>query len=698
LRIRRYIQFFILLILFTGLGSSRSEAQKGRTVIDTLYRDTVRTKTSFKDNSPPLRLGIGGGYGVNFYTNDNLPLPLATGCDSFLSATSPGLSFGAEVSIPISTNNDLFITPFLSYRDVKGEFVFGQFYTDVVSGERQGLEFEHTITAYTKSVGIGAKIDWQFINRIFGGMGFEIATLFDQTYDKILRPTGPGGFEGGARDSLESVGDLPNAHSILPSLLFSLRAEFPLSSRLFASPGVAFSLPLSGTTDYFKFTSLQGTLSLHYDLTPASDTITEYIRDSIPHFVSRFIPDTPKSSLKVSIDVFGKNRDGEEERVIRIDVVDVKARVAFPFLNYIFFDEGSSLIPLRYITYRSPEEAEQRFKGLSDRNSEKLLNLYHEVLNVLGFRMKSIPTSRITLTGSTSNTGSESGNIALARKRAQTVKDYLVAVWGIGPERIAIEGRLLPLRPSPQTLKQGQEENRRVEITSNDERLTDPIIVTNTEHIATPSDLILRPRFDVDTGIQHVVTVMRIGNTVIDKYDGDMIGFLNRKPSWSLTEDALSQKDDSLILFLEATDSLGASASATNTIPLQRTRSERDRDQELERYSLILFGFDDDKLGTKNERTISFVAESFKKMKPEIVNVLGYTDETGDPSYNDELSRRRADQAIKQLEASLKQKKVSLPAKTFIEGKGSREVLYDNTLPEGRFFSRTVNITLGKSK
>lgn len=696
MRIRRYIQFFFPVILLVVLVANRSEAQKGRTVIDTLYRDTLRTKILFND-SQPLRLGGGGGYGVNFYSNDNLPLPLATGCDSFLSAASPGLSFAAEIAIPISTNNDLFVTPFLSYRDLKGEFVYGQFYTDVVGDERQGLEFEHTISAYTKSLGFGAKLDWQFINRVFGSMGFEVATLFDQTYDKILRPTGPGGFEGGARDSLESAGDLPNAHSIIPSLLFSLRAEFPLSSRLYASPGVTFMLPISGTTDYFNHTSLQGTLSFHYDLSPASDTTIEFIRDSIPYFVSRFIPDTPRSGLKVSIDVFGKNRDGQEERVIRIDVVDVKARVAFPFLNYIFFDEGSSSIPLRYITYPSPEEAERRFKALSDRNGEKLLNLYHEVLNVLGSRMKSISTSRITLTGSTSNTGSESGNITLARKRAQTVKDYLVSIWGIEPERITVEGRLLPLRPSPQALKQGQEENRRVEITSNDERLTDPIIVTNTEHIATPSDLILRPHFDVDTGIQRVITLMRIGNTIIDKYDGDLDG-LNLKTSWSLTDDALSQKNDSLTLFLEVTDSVGTTASATNTIPLQRTRSERDREQELERFSLILFGFDDDKLGTKNERTISFVAESFRKMKPEIVNVLGYTDETGDPSYNDELSRRRADQAIKQLEASLKQKKVSLPAKTFVEGKGSREVLYDNTLPEGRFFSRTVNITLGKSK
>jgi outer membrane protein OmpA-like peptidoglycan-associated protein len=698
LRIHRYIQFITLFVSLFYCAFGYGQAQKGKTVIDTLYRDTLYTKSLVREAGSPMRLSLGGGYGVNLYSNDPLPIPLATGCDTFLSASTPGFSINAGLLIPLAEKNELFVSPFLSFRDLKGESRYGQFFTDIVNGERQGLEFEHTITAYTKSIGLGAVIDWQVMDRVYLGLGAEAAALFSQTYDKILRPTGPGGFEGGARDSLESEGDLPNAHSFMPSVMFSLLGEFPLSKRLFASPGVSYVLPLSGTTDYFRLTSLQGTLSFYYNFSSNADTTIERIRDSIPYYVSRFIPDTPRSKLSVSIDAFGKNREGEEERVIRIDVVDVKARVAFPFLNYIFFDEGSSFIPVRYLTYKTPEEANQRFKGLTERNSEKLLNLYHEVLNVLGSRMRSLPQSKITLTGSTSNTGQETNNTSLARKRAQVVKDYLVSIWKIEPERINVEARVLPLRPSPQTTKQGQEENRRVEITSNDDRLTDPIIVTNTEHIATPSDLILRPRFAGDTGIQRVITEMRIGNNVIDKYDGDVTGFLNRKSSWSLTDDALSLQNDSLTLFLEATDSLGTVASAINTIPLKRTRSEREREQELERYSLILFGFDEDALGAKNERTLNIVAESFKKMKPEIVNVLGYTDETGDQSYNDELSRRRAEKAIKQLEVSLKQKKVTLPAKTFVEGKGSREVLYDNTLPEGRFFSRTVNITLGKSK
>lgn len=679
------------------LWANSSFAQNGRTVIDTLYRDTTITKLSTEKYTAPIRVGFGGTYGANFYSNDPLPLPIAAGCDTFLSAASPGFSLRAELAIPITTNNDLYLTPFISYEDLKGVLTFGQFYTDIVDGTRNSLAFEHTITAYTKGITVGGKVEWQFLHRMFAGAGFGIASLFDQTFDKILRPTGTGGFEGGARDSLELDGALPNARSLLPSVLLSLRTEFPLSSRLFASPGVSLTLPLSGTTDYLRPASIHGSLSFHYNLRQESDTTTEYIQQRIPYYVKRFIPDTIKSNLSVSIEAYGKNRKGEEEPVIRIDVLDVKARVAFPFLNYIFFDEGSSSIPKRYITYQTNEEAVREFKGVTERGDEKLLNLYHEVLNVLGSRMQSIPTSRITLTGSTSNIGSEFENISLARARAQRVKEYLVNIWKIDAERISVDGRILPLRPSPTTLKRGQEENRRVEITSTDVRLMDPIIVTNTEHIATPSDLILKPRIVCDTGIAHITTIMSIGNTVIDRYSGTQQGF-NLKSSWSLTEDALSSASDSLSLYFEATDSAGNTASATNTIPLQRSRTERDREQELERFSLILFGFDDDKLGDKNERTISFVAESFRKMKPEIVNVLGYTDETGDPLYNDELSRRRAENAIKQLEVTLNGKKINLPPKTFIEGKGSREILYDNTLPEGRFFSRTVNITLSKSR
>jgi outer membrane protein OmpA-like peptidoglycan-associated protein len=118
----------------------------------------------------------------------------------------------------------------------------------------------------------------------------------------------------------------------------------------------------------------------------------------------------------------------------------------------------------------------------------------------------------------------------------------------------------------------------------------------------------------------------------------------------------------------------------------------------LEKFSLILFGFDESELGAKNERTLGFVAESFTKKNPQKLSIVGYTDELGEETHNDELSHRRASEASKELERALESRGLKLPDNTLIDGKGSREKLYDNALPEGRFFSRTVNITVEHSR
>ncbi|MDP4236310.1 MAG: OmpA family protein, partial [Bacteroidota bacterium] len=99
-----------------------------------------------------------------------------------------------------------------------------------------------------------------------------------------------------------------------------------------------------------------------------------------------------------------------------------------------------------------------------------------------------------------------------------------------------------------------------------------------------------------------------------------------------------------------------------------------------------------------NERTLGLVAESFRKAKPQTLSIVGYTDELGDASHNDELSRHRAAEASGELERALRTRGLAMPANLLVDGKGSREKLYDNSLPEGRFFSRTVNITVEHGK
>jgi outer membrane protein OmpA-like peptidoglycan-associated protein len=480
-------------------------------------------------------------------------------------------------------------------------------------------------------------------------------------------------------------------------LNFSLRAEFPLSSKLSVNPIVAVNFPLTFSYDYFRFYSVTAGVKIYYDLSRSTDTLLEYEHALVPVLVAREITPASIPRLEASIEAFGRNTNGIEEPVIRLEVTNVKAKVAFPFLNYVFFEEGSSDIQKRYETFQSAEVAQQKFKGTTDRSGEKILDLYHEMLNILGSRLKAFPRAKITLNGSTSNSGVETGNIGLARKRAETIKNYLMKVWQIDPERISVAASVLPAKPSPQGTKEGQEENRRVEILSSEESITDPVIVTNTEHYATPSEIKLSPHIVSEAGIQHLLATVNIGSNELIRYEGNMQNLAKQK-DWAVTEEALSGQEDSLLLLLQVTDSAGTTVSARNTIGLRRMKTEREKEQELERFSLILFNFDEDVLGAKNERTISLVAESFKRSNTSSLKIVGYTDETGDPNYNDDLSRRRAQEAAQYLERMLRAKRITFPAKTLIEGKGSRERLFDNSLPEGRFFSRTVNVTLEKGK
>ncbi|MGE5255611.1 MAG: OmpA family protein, partial [Hyphomicrobiales bacterium] len=72
------------------------------------------------------------------------------------------------------------------------------------------------------------------------------------------------------------------------------------------------------------------------------------------------------------------------------------------------------------------------------------------------------------------------------------------------------------------------------------------------------------------------------------------------------------------------------------------------------------------------------------------VKIVGHTDTIGKPDYNVALSRKRAETAYEQLLAA------GIPDKNRVafEGKGPADPLYDNGLPEGRAFNRTVTVIL----
>ena len=103
-------------------------------------------------------------------------------------------------------------------------------------------------------------------------------------------------------------------------------------------------------------------------------------------------------------------------------------------------------------------------KHLSGR-SDREMTVYYNILNILGDRMVRFPLTFVRLTGA-SLQGPEDGKVM-----AESVKKYLVNVFGIDPSRIKTEGRIEPRIPSEQPggtkdLDLLRESDRRVSISS----------------------------------------------------------------------------------------------------------------------------------------------------------------------------------------------------------------------------------------
>jgi OOP family OmpA-OmpF porin len=86
------------------------------------------------------------------------------------------------------------------------------------------------------------------------------------------------------------------------------------------------------------------------------------------------------------------------------------------------------------------------------------------ILDQVGDLLKNYPARKIVVRGHTDSTGSEEINQAVSRKRANRVREYLVADQELPPGRIVAEG-LGPSRPvATNATEAGRALNRRVEI------------------------------------------------------------------------------------------------------------------------------------------------------------------------------------------------------------------------------------------
>lgn len=130
---------------------------------------------------------------------------------------------------------------------------------------------------------------------------------------------------------------------------------------------------------------------------------------------------------------------------------ELKVTEVLPVRNYVFFDAGSTKIPNRYILlnksqvndFREDQLQSSKPKNMEGRSDRQMV-VYYNILNILGDRMVKNPSTTITLVGS-SREGSKDG-----REMAESIKVYLVNVFGISGSRITTKGQIKPDVPSEQ--------------------------------------------------------------------------------------------------------------------------------------------------------------------------------------------------------------------------------------------------------
>ena len=379
-----------------------------------------------------------------------------------------------------------------------------------------------------------------------------------------------------------------------------------------------------------------------------------------------------------------------------------RVRETFPLRNYVFFEEGSSEIPIRYATltkdqassFKEEQLQEVQPKSMTGR-SVRQMAVYYNILNILGDRMKRNPGTAIFLSGA-SEKGPEHG-----KARAETIKRYLVEVFGIDSSRITTEGRDKPRIPSETPggtkelalLKAG---DRRVDIESN-----------------SPEMMI-----QVGGGAHTMLKPVQIVAVLEDPLDShvliDVVGAKEVFASWSLeitddqgkvqrygpsTKDHENISGNAILGDRSKGDYKVAMLGQTKDGKFVRKESSvhlvrRDEPiKEAVRFS-VLFDFDQSKTIASYEK---FLTDVVTPLIPDsgIVVIHGHTDIIGDEEYNDNLSRERAQDTRTIIERAISNSgKGGITFETLWFGENLQYAPFDNYFPEGRFYNRTVIIDI----
>jgi len=374
----------------------------------------------------------------------------------------------------------------------------------------------------------------------------------------------------------------------------------------------------------------------------------------------------------------------------------------FPVRNYVFFDLGSEAIPDRYVLLNKGQVKDFREdqlevtapKNLSGRSGRQM-SVYYNILNILGDRMVKNPSANVTLIGS-SEKGAKDG-----RKMAESIKVYLVNIFGIAGSRITTEGRVKPEIPSVQPggtreLVLLHEGDRRVSIESTSpallmefqsgpETAVKPVVV-GVQEAPAESYVVFdnKGATEAFTSWSLVIrdekgTAQNFGPYTQEKISIPGKSILGTRPEGDYKVTMIGQAKSGKIVEKESTVHMVLWTPPSN--------------EEGMRYSII-YEFNESKAIPMYEKYLTDVVTPKIPLNGTVM-IHGHTDVIGDAPYNKDLSLARANNVKDILGKSLSKAGRS-DVKFEVYGFGEDEKLapFENKFPEERFYNRTVIIDI----
>ncbi|MGB9701196.1 MAG: OmpA family protein [Candidatus Kapaibacteriota bacterium] len=697
-----------------------------------VFVSTVLKSQTVENTEPYMYIGGYAGINYNIHSADFNELPGAVSCcPQFDKGKGLGFNLGALLRFPLATDNS--ITFKVGYITLDGklekEEMIGNTEIRNTTPPYETSEIvkafsNHSVDSKFGAFTIEPNYNWQFYDNFRLNAGFLIGFLTSATFSSKEQLTSPEGIvfkdsETRTRNQFDNVTlQDKNSFQFYGKLALSYSIKFGKNMNIV--PEIGYSLPFTYVyASKWKVTPVNFSLALEYPLTHSfeKDTIKEiqYFRDTtiiaqyginkeavnllskfskvdVKETNDNFIATTkiyekyekvvPKSSkMNGTLKIVGVDNNGNLQNNPTIIIEEIEVTESFPLLPYIFFKENSADINQTPMILKSDaSNKEFSYKDLT----WETLEIYSNLLNILKERMDKNPNSKIKITGTNSNTSFETNNLTISKARAENVKNYLVDKLKISPSRIEVSYQNLPDKPSNPTVADGIQENQRAEISSNNFELLSPVILGQIEKVSNPPIINITPEIESELAIKEWKVKVSQDNKTIREYTGK--GTLS-KLQWIVGEEPIPQLETPIEVKFTAIDSLGNEFNLNKNLSIsqktiKKKREEIKNDTVYQRYSLIVFDFDKSELTSAHKLILDSIKDKIKSNS--IVSIYGYADRTGTPQYNKDLAARRIDEVVKYLKLK--------PENTRKYPIGSDELLYDNDLPQGRSYSRTVRI------